>query len=113
MLKVVIVDGNGNGTKAAVNSEGELTFVQHQHPPREELTPSIPFRQYFTDNGTSTGDNNMAKNGATTPLEYSIKASDTYDTYIKTVSIEIADAISTLNQFGNIGALSNTLDQMY
>jgi len=44
---------------------------------------------------------------AAAPSRFWIGAIQEYDIYVKTISIEIADASATLNKFGNITALTN------
>jgi hypothetical protein len=106
-IDVNIKDGKGSGITAKVDSEGQLNVIVHPHPPIGEQLSALPFRQYFTDNGASTGDNDMRVNGATTETDFYIAAIPDKDIYIKTVSIVISDASATLNKFGNITALTN------
>lgn len=110
MIQFKLVDGKGTGNAARVNGEGEINVVVHPHPPRDEEpivgTPT-PFRQYFTDTGDSSGDNDMLVDGSTTEQCFSISAETEKDIYIGRVSLVIADAGATLNKFGNITALTN------
>ena len=106
-LKSIILDGFGTGNKAKVNEEGCFEVVQHAHPPLTESVEVFPFRQYFTDNGLESGSNDMRVNGAANTQDFWVAASEEYDIYIKTISIEISDGGATLNEFGNLPALSN------
>jgi hypothetical protein len=106
-LKTEIVDGKGTGQKAKVNREGQLNVIVHPHPPVEEQISALPFRQYFTDNGTSSGSNDMLVDGSTNNVNFYIEAQPDKDIYIKTISIRISDASATLNKFGNLAALAN------
>ena len=110
MIPVEIKDGAGAGSSLKINGEGEASVVVHPHPPRDEdavTGTAIPFRQYFTDDGYSTGSNDMKVNGATTNQTFFIQAEEERDIYIGRVSIVIADASATLNKFGNITVLTN------
>lgn len=98
-----------DGKQLKINGEGELSVVIHQHPPVDESTAALPFRQYFTNDGTKTGSNNMAVSATlASPQDFYVKASPDYDIYLKYVTVEIGDGGSpNLNGFGALGALSN------
>jgi len=103
-----------DGKQLKINGEGELTVTVHQHPPRDESETALPFRSYFTDDGTTTGTNTMNVNGATNFVDYYIKASTEYDIYIKYITVEIGDGgTPALNKFGSLAALSNGLGFYY
>ena len=96
------------GKTLKVGDEGEIEVVIHQHPPINEVRPALPFRSYFTDNGTTTGDNIMRVNGATNFVDFYVKANQDYDIYIKYITTEIGDGgTPSLNKFGNLNALFN------
>ena len=106
MITARIIGADGKQLK--VNGEGEISVVIHQHPPIDEDVVALPFRQYFTDDGTKSGSNNMAVNGSGTPVDFYISANPNYDIYIKYLSVEIGDSGSpALNKFGNLAALTN------
>jgi hypothetical protein len=109
-IRTFLLDGDGKGNTLRINGEGEASVVVHPHPPKGEVENALPFRQYFTDTGVASGDNDMKVNGSTTNVEFSIKADQEKDLYIKTISVEIADASAALNKFGNLTALTNGLD---
>lgn len=103
---------NGHQRTLSISDEGQAEVVVHPHPPRNEARGgiAIPFRQYFTDDGTSSGSNDMIVNGSSTPQEFYIGAETQYDRYIKTISVEISDGGSpALNKFGDLSALTNGL----
>ena len=112
-LPVQIIDGYGSGNKLKVNGEGEIPVVIHTHPPIDEQVESFPFSQYFTDDGSSSGDNDMRVNGSTTSVPFYISAKDDKDIWIKTVSVRISDASAVLNKFGNLAALTNGVSWEY
>ena len=75
---------------------------------------NIIFRQYFTDDGTAAGSEDMRVNAAAaTPIQFWIPASQDGDRYITNVNFVIADAGANLNQFGAIAALANGCYMFY
>ena len=110
MIKSQIIGDNANGSILKVFDEGEVGVVLHTHPPFKESRTSLPYRQYFTLDGTVDGDNNMIVNGATTPIEFCIPANPNYDVFIKFISIKIADTTAKLNEFGALPALANGVE---
>lgn len=109
-LEIEIIDGNGTDRRAKVSKEGQLNVVVHPHPPKGETCLSIPFRQYFTTTGDSSGCSNMRVNGACCNVDFYISATCCQDIYIKTISIAIVDASATLSKFGNLCALTNGIE---
>jgi len=106
-----IVDGHGTKNRLKINGEGEIGVVIHDHPPIDERVTSYPFRQYFTDDGESTGDNDMIVDGSTTPQEFYIAAKEDKDVYIKTISVRLGGTGTVnLSTFGALSALSTGLD---
>lgn len=96
------------GVKLKINEEGCFEVVQHAHPPLIESVDTLPFRQYFTDNGIMSGSNDMSINGSGSSTDFYIKAQEDYDIYIKYISAEIGDGGSpALNKFGALSALTN------
>jgi hypothetical protein len=109
-LDTQLQDGHGTKNKLRINGEGEASVVVHPHPPKDEAESALPFRQYFTLDGTSSGDNDMRVDGSTNNVEFCIPADPEKDVYIKTISILISDAGATLSEFGNLAALSNGIE---
>lgn len=109
-IDVQLRDGCGSDNRVCVDGDGTLNVVTHDHPPRRESRVLIPFRQYLTDDGTSSGDNDMKVNGSVNPVIFSVKAQQDKDIYIRSLSILIADAGATLAQFGNLTALTNGIE---
>jgi hypothetical protein len=108
MIKTVITDGNGEHNKLKVYDEGAVGVVEHRHPPLDEETAALPFRQYFTDDGTATGSNDWTVDGSSTNAEFYIKAVTDYDLYIKSISVIIGDGgAPALNKYGALSALTN------
>lgn len=106
-VKFVIEDGYGTGHKLKINGEGELTAAIHPHPPRDEKEDPLPFRQFFTDNGKSTGSEDMIVDGSSVAKRFYIEATQDYDIYIKTMSVRISDGSGALDLFGGLTALTN------
>jgi hypothetical protein len=103
-----------NGTKAIVSKEGAIQVVNHGHAPVSETIFGIPFRQYFTDNGTSTGSNDMIVDGSSVKQEFWIHADPIRDVYVVTISVDLADGGSpNMNKFGDLSALTNGIEVCY
>lgn len=98
------------GTPLLIDNNGLINTVQQSHPVVDNAVFVKPFRQYFTDDGTSSGSSDMRVNGSSIEQEFYIEAVDDKDIFIKTLSFEIADAGATLNDFGNLSALSNGIE---
>ena len=108
MITAQIIDASGSGKSLRINGEGEISVVIHQHPPVDEDITALPFRQYFTDDGMSSGSNDMTVNGSVNYVDYYISANSNYDIYIKYITVEIGDGgTPALNKFGALTALSN------
>lgn len=120
-----IISGAGEQIAASVFRNNSL-FVQPHFapPPIMGSQPMIVFRQYFTNNGLPDGSNDMRVDGSINNQSFFITSyqdvPDNLDTrhairdrYITTLSFEIADASASLNQFGNINALTNGCRLLY
>jgi len=77
------------------------------------VVESYPFTQYFTDNGQSSGSNDLIVDGSSTPQDFYISSSQDVDRYIKNVNILISDNGASLNNFGALSALTNGVDFVY
>lgn len=75
-------------------------------PPNTEQKTK-PFRQFFTADGTETGSEDMRVDGSVTKQFFYIESDETDERYVTAISFEISDAGAVLNEFGNIGALTN------
>jgi large exoprotein involved in heme utilization and adhesion len=107
MILSKIQDGTGTKKLAHVTNEHELLVSTGAGvPPFGISQPIIPFRQYLTSTGISTGSSDMRVNGSTTNVNFWI-ASTLNDIYITKASFLIADASANLNQFGTLTALTN------
>ena len=106
MLKIHLTDGIGTGFLAKVDDRQALRVSPFIAPPLE-VQQVIPFRQFLTDDGLSTGSNDMQVDGSTTNVEFWVPAATDADRYITQLSFLIADAGATMTKFGNITALTN------
>ena len=105
MLDFRLADGRGKQNFAKINGEGEISVVVHPHPPKDEEENALPFRARFLD---SAGSFDMAVDGSTNQVSYSVIANDEKDLYLKYISVTIGDNGSpALNKFGAISALAN------
>ena len=109
-LKVRVVDPNNNGANIAIDNDGSLHVIVHPHPPSKDDITTIPFRQYFTTTGLSTGTTDMRVNGSVTNVPYYITAQGDTDIYIKTINVKLADAGAKFNLFGTLAALTNGVE---
>tara|TARA_R110002020_G_scaffold132746_7_gene296367 strand:+ start:7761 stop:8399 length:639 start_codon:yes stop_codon:yes gene_type:complete len=105
-LPVTLVDAS-TGRPISVSKEGSINTVQHTHPPKDEPLAGLPFRQYFTVDGTSSGSNDMRVDGSTTVQDFTIKADPEKDIFIYSASVLLSDAGAGLNEFCNLPALTN------
>ncbi len=101
MPVTVKVKGGKSGSILNVNGEQQIPVVVHPHPPKGETLTARPFKAYFTNTADS---NDMAVDGSTTEVVFCIRAEENLDIYVKTVSIIIADASQTLQEFANTNA---------
>jgi hypothetical protein len=113
MIEVIQKDGYGGGKRQRISGEGASHVVVHPHPPiREDIAP-LPYSQYFTDNGTSTGSNDMRVDGSGDFVEFYISALEEMDIYIKSITIQISDPGARLDRFGALTALTNGIEFFY
>ena len=83
--KIHLTDGNSK-KHARVTDDNELLVSVSSFPPFGEQK-ATPFRQYFTLDGTATGDNDMGQNGSTTNLDYYVPADPEKERYITHLSV--------------------------
>lgn len=105
-VKSNIVSGDGKGAAVRVSPEGAMSVVAHPHPPKDEDTVfALPVRQRFTDSASSS---DMAVDGSSSPVIFSVDADPDFTIYLKTISVNIGDGGSpALNKFGALAALTN------
>lgn len=99
-----------NGKQLKIGSEGEISVSIKQHPPLDGGIVALPFRQYFTSDGTAAGSNDMIVDGSTIPVEFWIPAEPNFDRFIKFISIKLSDPAASLDKFGNLSALTNGVE---
>lgn len=104
-LVTQITDLNGN--RLRVGDEGEISVIPHTHPPLNEKILSLPYRQYFSDDGLVDGSNDMRVDGSSTNIDFYISALQREDVYVKTINVKLADSAAKFNKFGNLTALAN------
>ena len=111
MIKSQLVDPK-TGSNLKVNEDGSIDAFVIPSPPKNISQVTLPFAQYMSNNGDSTGSSVMNINGSTTNVDFYVSAKQ-YDVYINTIVFTIADAGATLDKFGNITALTNGLEFFY
>lgn len=106
-IKVTLENGWGDGSKAKISEEGVINVIAHNHPPVDDVTNVLPYR----DNFRNAGSIDMNVDGSVTNQVFSISASPDFNIYIKYISIEIGDDGSpALNKFGNLTELTNGVE---
>lgn len=110
MAKVEIT---GAGVEAMVTADGELLTSVSTYPALRQQK-IYPFRQYFTDDGTSTGSSDLNVDGSVTPAEFYIPADPVDDRYITAVSFILGYGSSGQpNLWGDNVALTNGVEFLY
>lgn len=84
-LKTRILDGLGHGHEAEVTAENALLITQYPCPPLMNQKNKV-FRQYLTNDGTSSGSNDMGVDGSTVNQLFYITADGASDRYITTLN---------------------------
>ncbi len=113
-LDVIISNGGGDRKAAQVVNGGELLVIDSGSPPF--LPQKVkPFRQFLTDDGTTSGSSDMGIDGSVTSQEFWVAADNNDDRYITTLSFEMTMAGSPrLFEFADSGAaLTNGVRLFY
>jgi hypothetical protein len=112
-LPVHITDGRGTKHRAAVHDDGALGVIAHPEPPFLPQKTEL-FRQFITDDGTSTGSNDMGIDGSVTNAEFWIPAHAENDRYITKLNIVVAYAASGAPyKWADGDALTNGTEILY
>ncbi len=85
MIKSIITDGNGRGDAANIE-DNALMVTQYTCPPMIPQKNKV-FSQKFTDDGLSSGSNDLGIDGSATAVDYWIPSSEDSDRYIVTLSL--------------------------
>lgn len=101
-VRIVGLDNDGGNHSAKIDKDHALVVTQ-------KITNTIPFSQYLTTTGLSTGSSVMAITTGTlaAPVKFYIKAHNSRDTLITALKFFIAGAAAALNEFGTGTALVN------
>lgn len=110
MIKTVIKDGSGSNKEATVDCNNSVAVTTTGVPPESLNTNLKPFANLMQ---TSAGATDMLVDGSVTNVDFYIQAGNDGDRYIQTIAFTIADAGATLNDFGNIGVLTNGCQLIY
>lgn len=105
------ITNQSDGKSAKVTKDGALRVTHATFPPIEDDGKTLIFRQYFTEDGLPSGlaDMRVNDNGR----RFIIPADVFNERYIKTISFVISDAAAPLNEFGDIGTLTNGIRFFY
>ena len=88
-----------------INAEGTLGNVEHAHPSLDDQINLLPYRANFELAGSAQMAGAVGTLAA--PLNYTISASNDFDTWIKTISTEITDTNPAARLFGSLPRLTN------
>ena len=106
-----------NGTEQKIDKTGATVSIDRPVPPYvgiEGSQPMRPFRQFLTDDGTSTGDQDMTVDGSSTPVDFFVPAPQEDDLYICIMSFVLTEPSMGLNEWANTGSpLSNGVRIFY
>lgn len=109
-IEVKLHSGAGNDRSAHVTEEFALCVQDSYVPPSTPIGRGVVFRQYLTTDGTAGGTFDMQVSSDT---DFFVPADPDFDLYITSLSFVIVDAGATMNNFGNITALSNGCQLTY
>jgi len=113
LIKTKLIGSGPERTEAAVEKSGAVSVVERPFPPFGVQQNVRPFRQFMTVDGTATGSEDMLVDGSVTPVDFFVEAPQDQDLYVTRISFIVVDQNMTLNQFGNIGALTNGMRLFY
>ena len=107
MIKVQVTDGLGSGQSGTVKDNATIVS-QYGCPPMIEQKNKI-FEKYLTDDGTTSGSNDMGIDGSATAKEFYIKADSENDIYVTKISFIVGYGGSTQPYLwvDSAGALTN------
>lgn len=97
---------NSNGKEIHIDDNGSPIVTSNTHPPSNPDITLLPYRDYFRN---SNGSIEMNVNGSVNNVDFYIGSHSSLRS-IKSIFVSIVDANSTLNQFGNIGILTNGIE---
>jgi len=113
LLRTKLIGSGPERTEASVEKSGAVSVVERPFPPFGVQQNVRPFRQFMTDDGSATGSSDMLVDGSVTPVDFFVEAPQDQDLYVTRISFIVVDQNMTLNQFGNIGALTNGMRLFY
>ena len=107
MFNFRIFDGKGKNNGASVTKDNELLTIRSPYPPLEP-SKTRPYRQYFTDDGTSSGSSDMGVDGSSTQVDFYIRANGDDDRYITAINILVGyGTTGQHNEWADGTALTN------
>ena len=113
-VDVIIKNGGAGVPSCAYVDEAGAVYVNPIPFPPILKQPTQPFAQYFTDDGTSTGSNDMGVDGSVTAQDFYVQADSQNDLYIKEISVLVGYGTSGQPyQFADSTALTNGVRIFY
>jgi hypothetical protein len=113
LIRTKIIGSGPERTEVDVEKSGAISTVERPFPPFGVQQNVRPFRQFLTDDGTPGGSSDMLVDGSVTPVDFFVEARQDADLYVTRVSFIVVDQNMSLNNFGNIAALTNGLRLFY
>jgi hypothetical protein len=113
LIKAKIIGSGPERTEVDVEKSGAISTVERPFPPFGVQQNVRPFRQFLTTDGTPGGSSDMLVDGSVTPVDFFVEARQDADLYVTRVSFIVVDQNMSLNNFGNIAALTNGLRLFY
>jgi len=104
---------NKDGKPVSVTDDNCLSVSDCGAPPFGKQK-TIIFNQFFTDDGLTTGSNDLGIDGSVTPVEFEILANNDADRYITRISFVLGYASSgNMYEFADDTALANGVKVSY
>ena len=97
---------SGQGLK--VTAEGTMGVVYHDHPPVGDSVASLPYRDNFENAADSPF--MMVLGSLAAPVDFTVEAVQGFDSYVKTISIEVTDTNPLGRLFGALPRLTNGVE---
>lgn len=110
-IKVHLKDGKGTGKELEIDENNSALTTDTGVPPKQLDVTLRPFVEFMKD--LSDSEDMRVAASLAAPEEFFIGSSDQGDRFIHTLAFTISDAGASLNNFGNITALTNGCQIIY
>ena len=112
MIKFIISDGHGKGSKTKVTKDGHLSIATRDKelPPQGTSSQFRFFSGLLGTTGLDSGSTDMNVDGSVTPQIFKVTADPDFDIRIMKILITLQDTKVEMQKFGNQAALTNGFD---